>query len=154
MLFIICHNITSYTSAMNRSWNILNWNVRGINSTTRWNDIRKKIDESACCILTFQETKRDTFDIAYIKNFCPKRFNQFCFSPSIGISGGLITIWNGNMFKGEVISSNYFYITVKLTSNLDNSYWYITNVYGPNSVDGKLEFVTSLQNLNINQNKL
>ena len=131
MLFIICHNITSYTSAMNRSWNILNWNVRGINSTTRWNDIRKKIDESACCIMTFQETKRDNFDIAYIKNFCPKRFNQFCFSPSNGNSGGLITIWNGNLMKGKVISQNYYQITIEFTSNLDSTCWYLTNVYGP-----------------------
>ena len=92
--------------------------------------------------MTFQETKRDTFDLAYIKNFCPKRFNQYCFSPSIGIFGGFITIWKGNMFKGEVISNNYFHITIKFTSNIDNSCWYVTNVYGPNSVDGKQEFVT------------
>ena len=58
------------------------------------------------------------------------------------------------MFKGKVISSNYFHITIKFTSNLDNSCWYVTNVYGPNSVDGKLEFVSWVQNLNINQNKL
>lgn len=89
---------------MNRNWNILNWNVRGINSSDRWNDIRMKIEDSSCCILTLQETKREIFDLAYIKNFCPKRFNQFIHYPSIGNSGGIITIWNGNIFKGKLIS--------------------------------------------------
>ena len=139
---------------MNRSWNILNWNVRGINSTTRWNDIRKKIDESACCIMTFQETKRDNFDIAYIKNFCPMRFNQFCFSPSNGNSGGLITIWNGNLMKGKVLSQNYYQITIEFTSNLDSTCWYLTNVYGPNSTEGKQEFTDWLMGLNMSQSKL
>ena len=55
-----------------RSWNILNWNVRGIISSARWDDIRQKIDESACCIMIFQETKRDSFDLAYIKKIAPR----------------------------------------------------------------------------------
>lgn len=139
---------------MNRSWNILNWNVRGINSSVRWNDIRQKIDESTCCVMTFQETKRDHFDLSYIKNFCPKRFNQFCYSASNGSSGGIITIWNGNMLKGKIISHNYFHITIEFSSNLDNSTWYLTNEYGPNTVEGKQEFIDWLMNLNINQSKL
>lgn len=64
---------------MNRSWNILNWNVRGINSSERWDDTRLKIEESSCCIMPFQEIKRETFDMAYIRNFYPKRFNQYIF---------------------------------------------------------------------------
>ena len=154
MLFIICLNASIYIFAMNRSWHILNWNMRGINPTTRWNDIRRKIEESACCIMTFQETNREIFDNAYIKNFCPKRFNQFCYSPSNGSSGGLITIWNGSTMKGKVISQNYFQITMEFTSNLDNTCWYLTNVYGPNCSEGKVEFTDWLMNLNMQQSKL
>lgn len=139
---------------MNRSWNILKWNVRGINSSIRWNDIRQKINESSCSIMTFQETKREQFDLSYIKNFCPKRFNQFSYSPSIGSSGGIITIWNGNLLKGKVISQNYFHITIEFTSNLDNSTWLLSNIYGPNSVEGKQEFIDWLMNININQSKM
>lgn len=73
---------------MNRSWNILNWNVRGINSSIRWNDLRQKIDESSCCVISLQETKRDIFDQSYIKNFCHKRFNQFAYLPSSVSSEG------------------------------------------------------------------
>ena len=60
---------------MNRSWNILNWNVRGINSQTRWDDLRARIEESNCGVICIQETKREDFDQAYLRNFSPRRFN-------------------------------------------------------------------------------
>ena len=125
---------------MNRSWNILNWNVRGINSTARWNDIRKKNEESACCIMTFQETKRDIFDSTYIKNFCPKRCNQYCYSPSNGSSGGLITIWNGSLFSGTIISQSSYQITIKLLCNLSGHIFYIRSIYGPCQNEEKIDF--------------
>lgn len=43
---------------MNRSWNILCWNVRGINPAEKWPLIRNKIDESNCEIFYFQEAKK------------------------------------------------------------------------------------------------
>jgi hypothetical protein len=55
---------------MTRSWNILDWNIRGINSQEIWDDIREKIHESNCNIICLQETKREQFDLAYLKNFC------------------------------------------------------------------------------------
>lgn len=113
-----------------------------------------KIDESACCVMTFQETKKDSFDLAYIKNFCPKRFNRFIKFPSVGSSGGIITIWNGSLLKGKLISHSYYQITIEFTSNLDNSTWYLTNVYGPNSVEGKKESTDWFMSLNTSQVKL
>ena len=67
-----------------RSWNILNWNIRGINAQDKWLAIRQKVEESAAGVVCVQETKRDKFDLAYIHNFCPQRFNKFEFLPSIG----------------------------------------------------------------------
>jgi exonuclease III len=59
----------------NRAWNILCQNVRGINDSTKWNAIRNKIDESDANIFCIQETKRDSFDLRYIRKFAPKRFD-------------------------------------------------------------------------------
>lgn len=66
---------------MNRSLNIMVWNVRGINSQSKWDAIRDKISESSASIVCLQETKRENFDIAYIKKFCPRHLDQFEFSP-------------------------------------------------------------------------
>jgi endonuclease/exonuclease/phosphatase family metal-dependent hydrolase len=54
------------------NWNILDWNIRGINSQDRWNDIRQGIDETDCNMICLQETKRENFDQAYLRNFSPK----------------------------------------------------------------------------------
>ena len=35
-------------------WNIMNWNIRGINSQERWDDIGNKIIESNCNIVCLQ----------------------------------------------------------------------------------------------------
>jgi hypothetical protein len=45
-----------------RSWRILSWNIRGINSEGKWDAIRNKIAESGCDIICLQETKREFFD--------------------------------------------------------------------------------------------
>ena len=104
----------------NRNWNILNWNIRGINSPDQWLALGQKIEESACAILCLQETKREDFDATYIRNFCPNRLDKFAFLPSIGASGGLLINWNGSLFEGEVIFQNRFSLSIKFTSLLSN----------------------------------
>jgi len=82
---------------------ILFWNIRGINAQEKWDALRGKIIESACQIICIQETKRENFDIFYIKKFCPRNFDQFAFSPSVGAAGGLLIAWNSSVFEGSVI---------------------------------------------------
>jgi hypothetical protein len=93
-----------------------------------------------------QETKCAAFDIRYLKNFCPRRFNQFAFSPSYGASGGLLTAWNGNLFSRDVIDSNHFALIVKLTSLHSGQEWHLTNIYGPCLAEPKADFINWLYN--------
>ena len=113
----------------NRSWNILNWNVRGLNSSDKWLAIRKKVEESAAGILCLQETKRENFDLAYIHNFCPQRFNKFEYLPSIGASGGILTAWNGTLFTGELLFQNKFSLTMQFTCTTTLWPWILTNIW-------------------------
>ena len=118
--------------------------MRRINSQIRWDDIRKNIEESNCNIICFQETKKEIFDLSYIRKFCPRRFNQFAYSPSVGSSGGIITIWNGNLFNGTEISSSKFHVTVELICKISGQLWYLTNVYGPTSSADRALFINWL----------
>jgi len=104
---------------MNRSWNILCWNVRGINAAEKWPLIRNKIDESNCEIFCFQETKKESFDSAFIRNFAPRRFDKFIYAPSVGALGGLLVGWNGNLFDGSVIEIQPFAMSINFSSRLD-----------------------------------
>ena len=42
----------------NHDWNVLCWNVRGINDSDKWDAIRYKIEESNASIFCLKETKK------------------------------------------------------------------------------------------------
>jgi hypothetical protein len=96
-----------------------------------------------------QETKREVFDLDYIKKFCPRKFNNFEFLPSVGASRGLIIIWNGNLFKGELTFQNEFSLSVKFTNNISPENWIITNIYGPCQADRKSLFIDWFSNIDM-----
>ena len=72
----------------NHSWNILCWNVRGINAMEKCDAVWDKIEESACSIVCLRETKREHFEMSFIRKFAPRRFDRFDYIPSVGASGG------------------------------------------------------------------
>ena len=130
----------------NRSHKILVWNIRGLNSQGKWDALRAKITESACNIICLQETKRDNFDPTYLRKFCPRHLDGFAFSPSAGASGGLLTIWNSNLYSGDIVQTNSYTVTLKFTYLLDQSSFHLSNIYGPAHSTGKMVFVTWLLN--------
>jgi exonuclease III len=84
-------------------WSVLSHNIRGLNSSTKWNAIRCAIQEFGCDVVCLQETKREFFDGAYLKNFCPNCLDNFAYVPSIGNSGGSIVIWKSSKLAGSII---------------------------------------------------
>lgn len=139
-------------SSMNynsHAWNVLCWNIRGINDKEKWNSIRNKIDESGANIFCLQETKRECFDIHYIRNFAPKRFDKFDFSPSVGASGGILICWCSSYFSVVTVEKQSFALKLNVTSCHDLSSWYLVAVYGPCRQPRRDEFVNWLYNLNI-----
>jgi len=124
----------------NRSWKVLSWNVRGINSDKKWNSIRDKIVESGCDIACLQGTKREHFDANFIRSFCPP-FDCFEFLPSVGASGGSIIIWKGLLFSGFCVFQNLYAQSVEFTSLHNGVTWLLTNIYAPCTPPGKRAFL-------------
>ena len=107
----------------NRSWNILNWNVRGLNSSVKWLATRQKVEESAIGIVCIQETKRENFDLAYIHNFCPWRFNKFEYLPSSLWRNSNCLEWNFVYRRNDFLKQILFIFAVHLQhlfQNLDS----------------------------------
>jgi exonuclease III len=138
------------TTHQTRKWKVLCWNVRGLNAKEKWEAIRDKISESGCDVICLQETKRQTFDAQFIKKFCPASFDAFEFLPSVGASGGIITIWKSSLFSGSLVFSNAFAISIEFLSKHDQSAWLLTNVYGPCTSEGKSVFLNWLKDIQIN----
>ena len=97
-----------------RNWNVLCWNVRGLNSEARQRAVRQRIEESRCA--TVQETKCSSFDSRSIKSFYPKRFDSFACSPSMGASGGIRVVWNSSVFIATLIEVQKFVVVIQFVS--------------------------------------
>jgi exonuclease III len=69
--------------------------------------IYNKINESNCSVICLQETKCEVFDHSFIRSFCPKRFDQFAYAPSVGASGGIIVLWHSRLFTGNLLELNH-----------------------------------------------
>src|SRR5438132_1672577 len=104
-----------------REWNVLCWNIRGINGEEKWDAISKKIEESACSVICLQET--ESFDNRFIRNFAPRRFDKFDYVPSAGASGGIIVLWNNSILNGVTTEKQNFALHMNFTSthNLETS---------------------------------
>lgn len=59
------------TRNSNKSWSVLCWNIMGVNAESKWESLKNKVSESQCDVVCLQETKRENFDIAFIKLLCP-----------------------------------------------------------------------------------
>ena len=105
----VCGCLLLSVVKMNRnhvgSWKVMTWNVRGINSSWKWDSIKNKISEAQCDIVCLQETKRDHFDLNFIRLFCPP-FDCLEFLPSLGASAGSIILWKSSCFQGKCIFQN------------------------------------------------
>lgn len=132
-----------------RKWRVLCWNVRGLNSDARQRAVRAKIEESDCAIVCLQETKCDYFDQRLLRKFCPKRFDNFAYAPSVGASGGILVLWNSAIFSGSLVEVQRFGISIQFTSTHNSEIWTLTTVYGPCRGADREQFVSWLYNLNI-----
>jgi exonuclease III len=101
-------------------WMVLDWNVRGLNDKDKRLAVYNKIDESNYSIVCLQETKCQSFDHSFIRSFCPKIFDRFAFSPSIGASGGIIVLWNISIFNGSVLEIHRSAIRIQFSSTYNN----------------------------------
>jgi len=131
----------------NRAWKILSWNVRGINSSLKWNSVRNKVVESGCDILCLQETKKASFDMQSLKNICPASFDNFVCLPSVGASGGMLVAWKGVFFEGTLVFQNEFAMSLEFKSPHNGNYWLLTNIYALCTPDGKRDFCDWFKNI-------
>ena len=123
------------------SWNVLCWNVRGLNSEAKQLALSNAINSSGCAVVCLQETKKSSFDNAFIKSCCPRRFVKFDFVPSRGASGGIATIWNNDVFSATTVASEDFALVTRFHSTQSAQSWTLVNVYGPCQGDPRNNFI-------------
>jgi hypothetical protein len=84
-----------------------------------------------------------------MKKLCPRKFNKFEYLPSVGASGGIITIWNSNIFEGEISFTNEFSLSIKFTCKSYLDSWILTNIYGSCQAGRKARFLDWFANIDM-----
>ena len=106
------------------------------------------------CVACVQETKKESFDRSFIKNCCPKQFDNLAFSPSVGASGGILILWKSSLFTGTLVETKSFEIIINFQSVHSAQNWTLVVVYGPCQGELRDDFVHWLYNLNIPDDEL
>ena len=110
-------------------WNVLSWNIRGLNSKKKLLALNNVIISSGCAVVYLQETKLSDVTSAFIRTCCPRQFDQFAFTPSRGASGGILTIWKSSVFSGTVVSNDTHALVTTFVSTQSSQSWTLENIY-------------------------
>ncbi|OAY84113.1 hypothetical protein ACMD2_08310, partial [Ananas comosus] len=78
---------------------------------------------------------------------CGSFYDKFQLIEAVGASGGLLTCWSSLVFSCSEAYLKQYSITIQLTHTQSGSSFYVTNVYGPPTWEGKEEFCTELAHL-------
>ena len=74
---------------------------------------------------------------------------MFEFVPSVGNSGGLITVWMSLVFTGVPVFYESFALSVRLTSTQSADSWTLVNDYGPCMDPNRVMFTSWLFDVDI-----
>jgi exonuclease III len=131
---------------VNHSYRIMTWNVRGLNSKVRQENLRHIINIHRPDVVCIQETKMTVINPLTVRNALGADFeSNFVFLPGQGTRGGiLLATKDGHMhLLNPSLTCNTISATVQ-DSRL-NVLWMITGVYGPQGEFDKKMFIRELR---------
>lgn len=79
----------------------ISWNIRGLNAKIKPSSLHKLILSHDPHFIFIQETKMEDFQPKIIKSLWNMGKLEWLFSPSVGTSGSILTIWRINFFTLE-----------------------------------------------------
>lgn len=121
--------------------NILSWNVRGLNSRARRDDVRLVVDDCCASVVCLQETKLDVVTDSIILEMLGTRFMDYAFLPASETRGGILVAARRDLVSLVDVHLGCFSITVKVQGA---NTWWLTSVYGPQDDREKVLFMEEL----------
>jgi hypothetical protein len=85
---------------------ILFYNVRGLGGFEKKSEVKRQVNDKKPFVLCIQESKMSVINDSLIKAIWGCSTVGYSFQPSIGASGGMLTIWDSNFV--EVWSTTSF----------------------------------------------
>ncbi|KAK2383914.1 DNA-(apurinic or apyrimidinic site) endonuclease [Trifolium repens] len=123
---------------------IVSWNVRGFGRVDKRNEVRKLVREKHPLVVCLQETKLqacDEFLCTVVWGTSPFGFS---FRPSVGASGGLLTIWDTSEVEmWSSLSRDHVLWCHGRFIKTGEEFW-VANVYAPCEAEAKQRLWDSL----------
>jgi len=124
--------------------NFTSWNITGIGSKRKQRLPSNWMKQAALDVIFIQETK---CSIKKMKEIHSKWLNRFEFLElkAENIVGGILTLWNPQKIDVIYDEASRDYLLAVIQPVGDREIYLVTNVYGPQRMDGKLKLLDSLQ---------
>lgn len=113
------------------NFNVLVWNVRGLNARSRRNALRGVCDEAKASIACVQETKMNVITPFNVTEMFGARFASYVYLPSTGLSGEILLACMGPEFTCSAHHVGRFSVTATMNRANHPDQWCFTAVYGP-----------------------
>lgn len=127
---------------MGRKW--VSWNVKGLGKASKRFTVKRALSKVKAELILLQETKLAENREKAIQSWANSMNMDFDFVPAQGSAGGLITMWRvGGLQVLRVVKKPRFLLLVVQFNNM-NELCLICNVYGPNDVEHRGEFLAEI----------
>ncbi|PNX56988.1 cytochrome p450, partial [Trifolium pratense] len=110
---------------------IISWNIRGLGGPEKRKEVRKMVGELKPFILCIQETKLQTCDTFLSSTLWGSSSHGFSYRPSVGASGGLLTLWDSSEVEVWSTESREHVLWCHGRFSKTGEEFYVANVYAP-----------------------
>ena len=105
-------------------------------------------NDTRCTVAALQETKLAAIQSADVSEVLGARFsNQFAFLPAQETRGGILFAVDDDFYSITSVQLHAHSLTARVQTKQCLSHWWITVVYGPQSVQDKVQFLAELRTI-------
>jgi hypothetical protein len=139
---------------MNSKIAIFNWNVRGLNSVKRREEVSKLLHSCWPVLVCLQESKLEQISDQLVTKFLEQHLSKFSYLSVVGVSGGIILARDDDVSKASYVSLKEFSLTATVNLCLTYVSFVITLVYGPTLGVDKPYFFDELKAIELVEDQL
>ncbi|XP_071728652.1 uncharacterized protein [Rutidosis leptorrhynchoides] len=128
---------------------ILSLNIRGLglDDKTKFNWFKRVCLNQKPNVITLQETKAEKISENWVEKFWGCSDYKYAFKKSKGNSGGIITIWDPNIFNANRVIERDSFIAIKGFEKDVGTEIILVNVYGPQTDSEKRKMWSNLNDI-------
>uniref|UniRef100_M1BT70 Endonuclease/exonuclease/phosphatase domain-containing protein n=1 Tax=Solanum tuberosum TaxID=4113 RepID=M1BT70_SOLTU len=119
--------------------NIVSWNVRGLNDARKRQLIKSLLHTWKADVYCFQETKLQGDIRNIVRELWANRWVKYAQLEASGTRGGILILWDGRVWEGEICEVGAYCITCKFMGKTMDFSWHMSGVYAPNDREEREE---------------